>query len=77
MDVNVVVVYVNTGRPTQLRQRICLNLRLNSFSSPNARRQHLCVVPRKKSVFALQDKGFPHGNHLFTRGTMRQPPVDI
>jgi hypothetical protein len=61
MDVNVVVVvYVNTGRPTQPRQRIWLNLRLNSFSRPNARPQDLCGASRKKCVFAPPDNGFPH-----------------
>jgi hypothetical protein len=59
MDVNVVVVvYVNTGRPTPLRQRIWLNLRLDSFSRPNARRQELCGTGAKKRVFTASGKGF-------------------
>jgi hypothetical protein len=60
MDVIVVVVfYVNTGRPTQLRQSVWLNLRLDSFSKPDARPQELCerrwkcpYSPRQTMVFA-------------------------
>jgi hypothetical protein len=78
MDVNVVVVvYVNTGCPTPLRQRIWLNLRLNSFSRPNARPQGLCGMQRKKRVFALAGNGFTHHRHLFTIGNTRQLSVDI
>jgi hypothetical protein len=59
MDVNVVVVVCfNTGRLTPLRQRIWLNLRLDSFSRPNARRQGLCAAALEKRVFAPSGKGF-------------------
>jgi len=60
MDVNVVVVvYCNTGRLTPLRQRIWSNLRLDSFSRPNARPQGLCAAALEKRVFAVSGKGFP------------------
>jgi len=70
MDVNVVVVYVNTGRPTQAHHRAGSNLRLNSFSRPDARPQELCGAPREKRVFAAPDKGFPHCG-IFPKATRR------
>jgi hypothetical protein len=59
MDVNVVVVvYVNTGRPTPLRRRIWSNLRLNSFSRANARPQGLCGMVHAKCDFIKQSNVF-------------------
>jgi hypothetical protein len=78
MDVNVVVVvYVNTGHPTQLHHRTWPNLRLKSFSRLNARPQEFYRAPLEKRVFTPAGNGFTHHKHLFKRGTMRQPPVDI
>jgi hypothetical protein len=72
MDVNVVVVvYVNTGRPTPLRQRIWLNLRLSSFSKPNARLQELYGVPQGKPAIATSDKGFLRHGIYSHAGSMR------
>jgi hypothetical protein len=67
MDLNVVVVYVSTGRPTPLRQRIWLNLRLDSFSRPNARRQGLCGQASKKRVFTMSGKDFRMRALIHTR----------
>jgi hypothetical protein len=59
MDVIVVVVfYVNTGHPTQLRQRVWLNLRLDSFSRPDARPQELCGAPGSKTLYHRAGQGF-------------------
>jgi hypothetical protein len=72
MDVNVVVVvYVNTGRPTPLRQRIWLNLRLNSFSRANARPQELYGAPWEKPAIAASDKGFLRHGIYSRAGSMR------
>jgi len=60
MDVNVVVVvYVNTGRLTPLRQRNWLNLRFDSFSRPNARGQGVLWAALEKRVFPVSGKGLP------------------
>jgi hypothetical protein len=72
MDVNVVVVvYVNTGRPTPLRQRFWLNLRLNSFSRPNARSQELYGAPQGKPAIATSDNGFLRQGIYSQAGSMR------